>query len=119
LAQLHQFRGRVGRSKYQSYCFLFSDSPSRKTELRLKALADCESGFKLAEKDLEIRGPGDFIGIRQSGIADLTMKSLGDVALIEKTRKAAKEIIEKDPGLKNHPDLKAKADTFQKRIHLE
>ncbi len=119
LAQLHQFRGRVGRSEYQSYCFLFSDSPSRKTELRLKALVDCESGFKLAEKDLEIRGPGDFIGIRQSGIADLAMKSLGDVALIEKTRKAAKEIIEKDPGLKNHPDLKAKADAFQKRIHLE
>jgi len=119
LAQLHQFRGRVGRSKYQSYCFLFSDSPGKKTEMRLKALVDTDSGFKLAEKDLEIRGPGDFIGIRQSGIADLAMKSLGNVELIEKTRKAAKEIIEKDHDLRNHPVLREKADIFQKMIHLE
>jgi ATP-dependent DNA helicase RecG len=87
--------------------------------MRLKALVDTDSGFKLAEKDLEIRGPGDFIGIRQSGIADLAMKSLGNVELIEKTRKAAKEIIEKDHDLRNHPVLREKADIFQKRIHLE
>ncbi|MFA6193281.1 MAG: ATP-dependent DNA helicase RecG, partial [Parcubacteria group bacterium] len=70
LAQLHQFRGRVGRSDHQSYCFLFTDSNSENTSQRLKALIESEDGFKLAKKDLEIRGPGQFLGTRQSGVAD-------------------------------------------------
>ncbi len=119
LAQLHQFRGRVGRSRYQSYCFLFTDSPSRKTRKRLKALTSCENGFELAEKDLQIRGPGDFSGTRQWGIPDLAMASLTNISLIEKTRGAAKKILEEDPGLKKYPDLQEKLQEFQKRIHLE
>ena len=119
LAQLHQFRGRVGRARYQSYCFLFSDSPSRKTYQRLKALITCENGFELAEKDLEIRGPGDFSGTRQWGIPDLAMASLKDMSLIEKTRETAKKILEDDPRLKKYPTLKEKLKTFQERIHLE
>ncbi|MBU0476822.1 ATP-dependent DNA helicase RecG [Patescibacteria group bacterium] len=119
LAQLHQFRGRVGRSKYQSYCFLFTDSPAQKTRQRLKALISCENGFELAEKDLAIRGPGDFKGTRQWGIPDLAMASLKDISLVEKTRQSVKELIEEDPGLKKYPALREKLKQFQERIHLE
>ena len=119
LAQLHQFRGRVGRSNYQSYCLLFTDSHSRKTHQRLKALISSEDGFALAEKDLEIRGPGDFKGARQWGIPDLMMNSLKDISLVEKTRESAKQILSKDPQLKNFPQLRAKLSQFRERIHLE
>ena len=118
LAQLHQFRGRVGRSKYQSYCFLFTTSDSSENQ-RLKALVNCQSGFKLAQKDLEIRGPGEFKGTRQWGIPDITMESLKDIPLIEKTRTAAKELLEKDPHLKTHPLLLERVRKFQQKIHLE
>lgn len=119
LAQLHQFRGRVGRSKYQSYCFLFTDSKSQKTWQRLKAILKAKNSFELAEKDLEIRGPGSLDGKRQWGIADLTMASLKNISLVEKTREIAKEILEKDPELKRHPLLKEKIGEFRERIHLE
>jgi ATP-dependent DNA helicase RecG len=119
LAQLHQFRGRVGRGRYQSYCLLFSDSFSQKTYQRLKALIDSEDGFALAEKDLEIRGPGDFSGTRQWGIPDLMMSSLKDISLVEKTRESAKEILSQDPQLKNFPQLRAKLNSFRQRVHLE
>ena len=119
LAQLHQFRGRVGRAQYQSYCFLFADSPAKKTNLRLRAMMAVENGFELAEKDLEIRGPGDFSGQRQWGIPDLIMDSLRDVFLVEKTRNAAKEILIQDPRLKNYPLLQNRLNKFRERIHLE
>lgn len=119
LAQLHQFRGRVGRSNHQSYCLLFTDSPARKTHQRLKALIDSDNGFDLSEKDLEIRGPGNLLGTRQWGIPDLAMSALKDVFLVEKTRETAKEILNKDPNLKKYPLLKKKLGNFQQRIHLE
>ncbi|MFH1575666.1 MAG: ATP-dependent DNA helicase RecG, partial [Candidatus Nealsonbacteria bacterium] len=119
LAQLHQFRGRVGRSNWQSYCFLFTDSHSRKTHQRLRALITCENGFDLAEKDLEIRGPGDFSGLRQWGIPDLAMASLNNLPLVEKTREAAKKILDEDPTLKKYPALQNKLKAFHQRIHLE
>ncbi len=119
LAQLHQFRGRVGRADYQSYCLLFTDSPAKKTHQRLKALISSENGFALAEKDLEIRGPGDFKGTRQWGIPDLMMNSLKDISLVEKTRESAKEILLKDPQLKKYPVLRDKLLRFRQRIHLE
>jgi ATP-dependent DNA helicase RecG len=119
LAQLHQFRGRVGRSKYQSYCLLFTDSPGVKTRQRLKALITSENGFKLAEKDLEIRGPGDFSGARQWGIPDVAMNSLKDISLIEKTRNFAQQILEQDPELKQYPYLLEHLEKFQNKIHLE
>ena len=119
LAQLHQFRGRVGRSKYQSFCFLFTDSPAKKTRQRLKALITCDNGFDLSEKDLEIRGPGNISGTRQWGIPDLAMLALKDLFLVEKTKKAAKEILESDPDLKKYPLLLKRLGGFQQRIHLE
>ena len=119
LAQLHQLRGRVGRSNYQSYCFLFTESPSGKTRQRLKALITAENGFELAEKDLAIRGPGEFSGTKQWGIPDIAMASLKDIALVEKTRNAAKELLEENPGLKKYPALLARLKEFNQRIHLE
>lgn len=119
LAQLHQFRGRVGRSDYQSYCFLFSDAPGLITNRRLKALVNCDNGFELAEKDLQIRGPGDFTGGRQWGIPDLAMASLTDTILVSKARNEAKAILEEDPELKKYPQLLAKTKEYKTRIHLE
>ena len=119
LAQLHQFRGRVGRSHFQSYCFLFTDSPAKRTQQRLRALLKAEDGFELSQRDLEIRGPGAINGKRQWGIPDLVMSSLKDIFLVEKTRGVAKEILEKDPELKKYPLLRARLEEFQKRIHLE
>jgi ATP-dependent DNA helicase RecG len=119
LAQLHQFRGRVGRGKDQSYCFLFTDSPTQKTKQRLNALIKSENGFALAEKDLQIRGPGDFKGTKQWGIPDLVMSSLKDIKLVEKTRQSAIEFLRKDPYLKKHPALQEKISHFRTRIHLE
>ena len=119
LAQLHQFRGRVGRSVFQSYCLLFTEMSSKTINARLRALVSCENGFELAEKDLAIRGPGDFSGIRQWGIPDLAMASLKDISVVEKTREEAKEILEEDPQLKNYPLLKNRLKEFGQRIHLE
>ena len=119
LAQLHQLRGRVGRSVFQSYCLLFTEMYSKTINARLRALVSCENGFELAEKDLAIRGPGDFEGKRQWGIPDLAMASLKDISLVEKTREEAKEILAEDPQLKKYPLLKEKLEEFRKRIHLE
>jgi len=119
LAQLHQFRGRVGRSNFQSYCFLLTDAPGIVYNRRLRALITCENGFELAEKDLAIRGPGDFSGSRQWGIPDLAMASLADVVLVSKTRNEAKEILQEDPELKKYPLLREKLKEFKEKVHLE
>ncbi|MCX6813632.1 MAG: ATP-dependent DNA helicase RecG [Candidatus Azambacteria bacterium] len=119
LASLYQFRGRVGRSKYQSYCFLLTDSPSAKTNERLKAIESAQSGFDLAERDLEIRGPGDFTGVRQSGLPDLVIASLTNLKLIEETREAAKKILHQDRELNKYPLLKMRLAEFKNQIHLE
>ena len=119
LAQLHQFRGRVGRSNIQSYCFLLTDSSSKKTNQRLKAIIKAEDGFELSEKDLEIRGPGSLYGGKQWGIPDLAMKNFQNIPLLEKTKTSALEILRQDPTLKKYPGLKDKLKKFQKIIHLE
>lgn len=105
LSQLHQFRGRVGRGEHQSYCFLFTGNLSEEGRTRMKSMEKHSSGFKLAEIDLELRGPGEVYGIRQSGIPDLKMASLTDSTTIEKARNSAAKIIQKDPQLKNYPQL--------------
>jgi len=119
LAQLHQLRGRVGRSAWQSYCFLLTDSPGQRTRQRLKAILKAEDGFELSQKDLDIRGPGEFSGKRQWGIPDLAMDSLKDFALVEKVKVSAKEILEKGPSLKKYPLLREKLEEFERKIHLE
>lgn len=99
LAQLHQFRGRVGRGKEQSYCLLIPDTVDDAANERLKAMQSTNDGFVLAERDLEQRGPGDFLGTRQSGFAELRTASLADVRLIEAARREATRLFEVDPGL--------------------
>lgn len=116
LAQLHQFRGRIGRGKDQSYCFLFTSPNSAATSGRLKAIVKCHDGFELAEKDLQIRGPGDFTGIRQWGLPDLVMASLNDLNLVKETRQAAQTALEKNLLT---AALKRELEKFQTTIHLE
>lgn len=119
LAQLHQFRGRVGRGDKQSYCFLFTDSNSDTSYERLTALEKTNSGFELAQTDLETRGPGEVYGIRQSGLPDLKMASLIDFVLVETTRQAAEEVLQKDPTLKKHPKIKKALQAFEQTVHFE
>ncbi|OGN01080.1 MAG: ATP-dependent DNA helicase RecG [Candidatus Yanofskybacteria bacterium RIFCSPLOWO2_02_FULL_43_10] len=119
LAQLHQFRGRVGRGEYQSYCLLFSSTPDKNINQRLKALVDCDDGFELAEKDMTIRGPGEFFGVKQSGLPDLAMASLANVELIKRARLEARLLLKDDSDLSNHRLLKEKLDSFQRLTHFE
>jgi len=99
LAQLHQFRGRVGRGIDQSYCLLIPDRDDDTENARLNAMQATNDGFELAELDLEQRGPGDFLGTRQSGFAQLRTAQLTDIRLIEKARREAIRLFEEDPQL--------------------
>jgi len=119
LAQLYQFRGRVGRGERQSFCFLFTDSSSETVRERLKALLEAKNGFELAEKDLGFRGPGEFLGTSQTGLPDTAMRALRNPALIKTSREAVKKILAADPSLNSYPALKAKLRFFRKEIHLE
>src|SRR3989338_5773954 len=101
LAQLHQFRGRVGRSIHQSFCLLFTDSDSKKTAERLKFFESTTDGFKVAEYDLDMRGPGEVYGKTQSGMTQFRFASLQDTELI----KLARDIV-KDTDIKKYPSLK-------------
>ena len=116
LAQLHQFRGRVGRGEHQSYCLLLSENPSEYGQERLKAIEEISDGFALAEKDLELRGPGEFFGTRQSGLPDLKTARLSDTQLLEVARREARALFEKDPTLKD-PDHRFLAMEFDRIWH--
>jgi len=116
LSQLHQFRGRVGRGDQQSYCLLFTDSRSKKTRERLGAMIKYDSGFKLSEMDLKLRGPGDFFGIRQWGLPDFAMNALKDIKKTKMAREAAEEIF---PQLEKYPLLKRRLEAFEEKVHLE
>ncbi|OGH69191.1 MAG: ATP-dependent DNA helicase RecG [Candidatus Magasanikbacteria bacterium RIFCSPHIGHO2_02_FULL_45_10] len=116
LAQLHQFRGRVGRSDYQSYCLLFTDSESPRVMERLRYFETHSDGFALAEKDLETRGPGEIFGTMQSGLVDLKLAKVTDKEIIKQARQAAKKIT---PELRRYPEVVAKLSTVWKTAHLE
>ena len=119
LAQIHQFRGRVGRSDLQSYCFLFTNSAGKKTRERLSALLQAKNGFELAQKDLEIRGPGSLLGAKQWGLPDLAMSYLNNLQLIETVREAAKNLLTNDPYLRDFALLNKKINNLGQKIHLE
>jgi ATP-dependent DNA helicase RecG len=114
LAQLHQFRGRVGRSGHQSYCFLFTDSDSKDVAERLHFFEKNNNGFAVAEYDLERRGPGEVYGTSQSGMMQLRFATMRDVELIRLARSAAKEI-----DFIAFPQLKEKVQEWERAIHLE
>jgi ATP-dependent DNA helicase RecG len=102
LAQLHQLRGRVGRAGAQSYCLLIPDHEDAAENARLQAMVETNDGFVLAERDLQQRGPGEFLGTRQAGYAtSLKMASLSDIQMIEKARVQAQALFARDPDLKN------------------
>jgi len=117
LAQLHQFRGRVGRSHYQSYCFLFTDSSSKTIANRLQSLEKYHDGFKLAEMDLSLRGPGEFLGTKQSGVPDLLMNSLLNKEMIIQVHQVAQNILKEDSSLKKWPLLLATFKEFIVSLH--
>jgi ATP-dependent DNA helicase RecG len=119
LSQLHQFRGRVGRGEYQSYCFLFTDSDSEKTVERLQALVNTEDGFALAKKDLELRGSGDIYGTAQKGFPQFKIASLFDRQLMKAAKEKAEELIKKDPDFRQYPDLKQRMEREINKTHRE
>ena len=121
LAQLHQFRGRVGRGQEKSYCLLLSDSPSEVAKERLSALESIHDGFQLAEADLELRGPGDFFGTRQSGLPNLRMAQLSDKELLETARREASRMMDEDPELTapEHATLAAQVARFLDLVSAE
>lgn len=121
LTQLHQFRGRVGRGKDQSYCFLFSKGTEQKSlfPTRLKIMEKTNDGFEISEHDLKLRGPGQFFGTIQSGLPDIAMENLGNVKLIKFARAEAAYLLENDPKLKEHPLIADALKKFSEKIHLE
>ena len=100
LAQLHQFRGRIGRGSERSYCALISESSSETARERLELVASTRDGFRLAEEDLRLRGPGEFFGTRQSGLPDVKLAGAGDAPLLEQARDLAAELFRRDEGLR-------------------
>ncbi|MBX9687304.1 MAG: ATP-dependent DNA helicase RecG [Candidatus Obscuribacterales bacterium] len=107
LAQLHQLRGRVGRGAEKSYCYLVADARSEMTKQRLGIMTETNDGFVVAEKDLELRGPGEFLGVRQSGMPEMCLADIvQDAKILEAARKIAIEIVKEDPELSGYPLLK-------------
>ena len=121
LAQLHQFRGRVGRGEHRSYCLLLSDTQSETAKERLSALERIHDGFELAEVDLELRGPGDFFGTRQSGLPELRMAHLTDRPLLDLAREEASRLMKEDPELQapEHTALSAQVARFFHRANAD
>ena len=117
LAQLHQFRGRVGRSNHQSYCFLFSGDDQAQNNPRLQAITKSNNGFELAEMDLQIRGSGDLYCTQQSGYG-FRIASLANLDMVKKSRDYALKLLNGNLELNSYPLLKQKIDK-QPMIHLE
>lgn len=117
LAQLHQFRGRVGRGEHRSYCLLLAESPSEEARERLSVMERMSDGFELAQKDLEMRGPGEFLGTRQSGFPELPLLDLLDTRTLHEVRSVAETILEADPELSDeaHRGLAQQVADFWKR----
>jgi ATP-dependent DNA helicase RecG len=107
LAQLHQFRGRVGRGAGQSHCLLLTDDPSESALNRLSLLTQIRDGFKLAEEDMRIRGMGELMGARQHGMTDFAMQALQQPELLNEVRQEAQKVLDGDPGFEKNPLLKA------------
>ena len=111
LSQLHQLRGRIGRGKLQSTCVLLSDAQNEEALTRFQVLCDTNDGFVIAQRDLELRGPGDFFGSRQHGLPDMHIANLmSDTKILYEAQQRAKEICEKDPTLKTEENALLKRE---------
>jgi ATP-dependent DNA helicase RecG len=118
LAQLHQLRGRVLRSSHQPYCYVFTESKSEATQKRLKSFVTAKNGFELAEHDLQQRGAGDLLGVKQWGVSDLAMEALKNLKMVEAARAEAQRLIEEDIDLKSYPLLRERI-LSKTKIHME
>ena len=119
LSQLHQLRGRVGRGKHKSYCILVSDNRGEKAKERFNVICQNTDGFKIADEDLRLRGPGDFFGNRQHGLPELKIASLVEnIRVLEVARKVSKRILAQDPALSlpEHALLKKQVDLLIKKM---
>ena len=117
LSQLHQLRGRVGRGAAASHCLLIHDGNSATARQRLDVLVHSTDGFEIAEMDLRLRGPGQVLGTRQSGLPDLALASLSDDgAVLEEARDVARRLLESDPHLASHPQLGAALAARRQRL---
>ena len=115
LSQLHQFRGRVGRGKHLSHCLLLADDAGKDARERLKIVERVGDGFELSEEDLRIRGPGDYLGTRQSGLPNLKVAKITDQDLLLLARQEAASILDADPDLTS--DEHAPPGTAPRRLH--
>ena len=115
LSQLHQFRGRVGRGEYRGHCLLLSESPGAEALRRLKLLEHISDGFRLAEEDLKLRGPGDYLGTRQSGLPTLKVAEITDYDTLSLARREAMRLLELDPMLEReeHRALAKRLEAYQ------
>jgi ATP-dependent DNA helicase RecG len=118
LAQLHQLRGRIGRSLWPSFCFLIASEDSDATR-RMRVLERTEDGFEIAEEDLKIRGEGNLLGMQQSGRAIFRVARTDDLVLMAQSRQATVEILSKDPSLQSYPKLQQLVKTLQETSHQE
>jgi ATP-dependent DNA helicase RecG len=118
LSQLHQLRGRVQRSSYQPYCYLFAEAKSERTHERMKLFLEAKNGFELAEYDLQLRGTGELTGMSQWGVSDIGMEALRNLKLVEAARQAAIALVAQDPTLAKYPLLAARSQPFEK-MHFE
>ena len=121
LAQLHQIRGRVGRGEFQSYCILIADAPSENAQFRLKLLEGSNDGFELAEEDLKLRGPGDYLGTRQSGLPNFKVAQISDFEILHQAREAASKLLIRDPKLqhKDNFDLSKLVIGYEERLYSD
>lgn len=122
LSQLHQLRGRVGRGAHSSRCIFMADTKSADSQRRLKAIAELSDGFDVAEEDLQIRGPGDYFGLRQSGVPDFQVADLlQDIELFKWAQEDARNLIDADPDLEGEPvlrrSLRLRAERTAELVH--
>ncbi|MAJ97379.1 MAG: ATP-dependent DNA helicase RecG [Parcubacteria group bacterium] len=119
LSQLHQLRGRVQRSNYQPYCYLFTDSTTQTSITRLRTLEKASDGFLLAEEDLKLRGSGQLAGTQQWGVSDLGMEALQNIKMVEAARNEATHLIESDPSLKKNSSIAERVLQYAQDLHME
>ena len=119
LSQLHQLRGRVQRSHHQPYCYLFSESKTKSSLDRIRALEHAQDGFALAEEDLKLRGAGQLVGAHQWGVSDVGMEALQNIKMVEAARAEARALIDADPSLARHPTIAERVRDYLGTIHME
>jgi len=120
LSQLHQLRGRVGRGRHQSYCVLVTDSETADAKARMKVMCETTDGFRIAEEDLRLRGPGDFFGSRQHGLPEMHVADLGtDTETLLRSKEAAERLLREDPMLAfpEHAALRERVEMMTEKMN--